>query len=468
MDRSRIYTDKLVSFIQHGLDYKLVTLSLLLAVFVSVISPSIISVLLSTIVLTLVYLFKDKALLVLVIVGYIATPSEYFGESRLLLNLALTLILFFLFIKKFGFDFKNYVKVPIGIIIFLVFLFFSLMLSSLLSQYPIDGFSAIVRMLIFLTISYMLFALLKDNENINIYIYAIIISFLFYGVRIIIDFSNLGIEKFFIRTQIEGITSAGSKSYTGLTIFFISLSFISAFLFGSKHKLLLSILLILNVVILILANSRSGIIAAFLSISFLFIMLRSYVFFKIIAFVIVSIFVLYFTNPVIEETFDLYARWEQVSTREIFWDSGVNIIKDYGVLGIGADTFDKYFYNYAPSTFYQLSGFREGKHSPHNLFLYYFAENGIIGLVISVSFFIMFFYFASKTIRITKEKNKEHFILAVTITGIGIGFLVRSFLEVTGLLYYGFITSDLPFWIIFAILITIYNKFKPTIILNED
>jgi hypothetical protein len=61
--------------------------------------------------------------------------------------------------------------------------------------------------------------------------------------------------------------------------------------------------------------------------------------------------------------------------------------------------------------------------------------------------------------RFSKRNNKHYFILSVAIFGIGIGFFVRSFVEVTGFLYYGYITTDLPFWLIFGILISIYQKY---------
>jgi O-antigen ligase len=108
--------------------------------------------------------------------------------------------------------------------------------------------------------------------------------------------------------------------------------------------------------------------------------------------------------------------------------------------------------------FFYLDIWRYGKPSPHNLFLHYWSENGIIGFLLSISLFLLFFYYSFKTIKLSKEKNKEYYIVTLAITGIGIGLLFRAFFEVTGLLYYGFITTDLPFWLVFGILIYIYQK----------
>jgi hypothetical protein len=60
--------------------------------------------------------------------------------------------------------------------------------------------------------------------------------------------------------------------------------------------------------------------------------------------------------------------------------------------------------------------------------------------------------------RITKKINNDYFILSTAVTGIGIGLFFRSFIEITGYLSYGYIKTDLPFWIVFGILISIYQK----------
>ena len=54
----------------------------------------------------------------------------------------------------------------------------------------------------------------------------------------------------------------------------------------------------------------------------------------------------------------------------------------------------------------------------------------------------------------------KYFIISTAITGIGIGMFFRAFIEVTGILSYGYLTLDLPFWLVFIILISIYQKFN--------
>lgn len=141
---------------------------------------------------------------------------------------------------------------------------------------------------------------------------------------------------------------------------------------------------------------------------------------------------------------------------------GLDVINDHPIVGIGPDMFDKVFFNYAPSktvNYFRSDFLQIGKPHPHNFFFYFMAENGILGLISSVTFFILFFYFAFKTIRLTQNINRDYYILTVAITGIGIGLFFRSFIEVSGYLLYGYITADLPFWLMFAVLISIHQKY---------
>lgn len=58
----------------------------------------------------------------------------------------------------------------------------------------------------------------------------------------------------------------------------------------------------------------------------------------------------------------------------------------------------------------------------------------------------------------SKGMNKDYYVLSIAITGVGVGLLIRTFIEISGLLTYGYITRDLPFWLLFVILIKIYME----------
>ena len=443
--------------------------SISLAIIIVLINPYLIITFILIAILAAVYYFGEKVLLGLILLNYLTGLTEYIGNLRIYLNLLSTMILIYLFIKKYGLRLDEYPKIPYEIAIFLIVLFTSLSVSALFSSYMGIGFTSILTMLLFFLITYLFYALLKNEENIYIYIYSISISVLVVAVRIFIDLFTLGIQDFFKKAILEGNSElAGSTGYTGFTIFFISTSFISAFLFMDKsknaiNKLLLTLILIINIVTLIFANSRAAILATILSISFMFLILKWKPFIKTFLIILLVLLGLFFTIPAVEETINLYVRIDSINQREVFWETGSDVISDYPILGVGPGSFYKYFFSYAPGSLFDLfylDIWRYGKPSPHNLFLHYWSENGILGFILSISLFVLFFYFAFKTIKLTKGKNRDNYIISIAITGIGIGFLFRAFFEVTGLLYYGYITTDLPFWLLFGILLHFYQDMK--------
>jgi len=414
-----------------------------------------------------IYFFGERLLLGLIIINFTTSLTEYVGDFRIYFNMIATISLTYLFLKKYGLDFKNYPKLPKEIIYFIIFLFISLFVSSSFSVYAMIGFISLVTMFLFFGICYIFYSLITDDKDIYVYIYSLCVAVFILAIRIFTDLIILGPEKFFMKAVLEDNSElAGSTGYTGFTIFFITIAFISVILFlghikkGISKTILISFL-ILNIVTLIFANSRAAIVSAFLSVGFLLLILKKALFLKIISFTILVFAILFFTVPEVEDTINAYIRIDSVNQRDVFWGSGVDVISDYPLLGVGPGVFYKYFYSYSPSSlssFFDLDIWRFGKPSPHNLFLYYWAENGILGFVLSISLFVMFFYFGFKTISLAKHSSREYYILSVAITGLGIGLLFRAFFEVTGLLYYGYITTDLPFWIIFGVLMYIYQS----------
>jgi len=436
-----------------------------LAILLSFFSSNILLPLLIIFILSLYYFYGQKAVLGTIIITYLAIPSDFFGELRVYLNILATCLLFFLFIKEFGFQFWNYPKIPKEILLFLVGLFISLIVSTVFSSEPKTGFFTIITMLTFFIICYIFYSFLKDEQNIYIYFYSIFAAVLILSIRMFLDLYQLGFQDYLMRSVLkENIKLYSSVVYTGTVMFFVSITLLTAMFLinNSKKKILkylLSFLFIFNVIILILANSRGLIIAALLSISFILLVLKRSLFFKILFSIIVVSITLFFSIPVIEDTVNLYLR-TGTTHREIFWEAGLDIIKDHPIVGVGPHQFDKYFYTYAPSNIFAFQEWKAGKHTPHNFFLYYTAENGVLGFLTGVSLFVLFFYIAIRTMKLSEKNNKQYFILSTAITGMGIGFFIRSFFEVTGFLYYGYITTDLTFWLIFGILISINQRFN--------
>ena len=139
------------------------------------------------------------------------------------------------------------------------------------------------------------------------------------------------------------------------------------------------------------------------------------------------------------------------------------MIKNNFLVGTGAGTFEHLFYTNASSSIIDLmqsSSSTGGTPHPHNLFLYFWAENGILGLLNICFFFYTFFYLIIKVKNRLLDTKGDAYPIVISILSIIVGILVRSFFEITGVITYGFITRDLPLWIILIILIFLYQNLE--------
>lgn len=399
---------------------------------------------------------------------FLTIISEFFEQYRNYLNIISILILFSLFIQVYGINWSGYRKYPAEFLYFLLLLLVCLSLSTMSSYNFEASLFVFVRTFIFFIIVYFFYALIKDETYIFSYIYALFFSVIIFGIPMLIDLFYLGFQGYFIRILLsDKFDLFTSRGYTGVTLFFISSSLAISLLFMPKYaevkkKVLIYLFIIFNSIVLFLANSRGGLLAALISALFILYILNSKLFFKIFYFILFAALILIIV-PGFSDLLNFYLRWETVGEREVYWKMGMEIFSDHKLVGIGPALFHELFYNYASAVhidIFKTSAGALDKPHPHNFFLYFAAENGILGIVIGIVFFIMFFYLANKTFKLVKYKDQNLFALVTAIIGIGIGLFFRSFIEIAGFLTYGFITLDLPFWIVFAILIYIYMKYS--------
>lgn len=418
---------------------------------------------------------KLNIILSIIIVSLLSITSDFFEAFRPVVSALSIFTLVILFLKEFGLGYEKFKKVPREILLFLLILFTTLITSSIFSLYPMVSLLATVRTFVFFIIVYIFYSLITNERDIFYYIFSLIAILLIHGFRMFLDLYNLGIQNFFKKILLSNVFNLSSSlGYTGMTVFFIGIALIFSMLFmdrfeSLKWKIILSILLVYSIIVLILANSRGGILAAIISLIFILWKLNKSLLIKTFLSVSTVVLLLFVLFPTLYEVINIYLRWETVSDREVYWNIGLDVIRDYPMTGLGADLFDKFFFNYAPSS--TISLFKSdvinlGKPHPHNFFLYFFAENGILGLITAVAFFVIFFMIAFRTMKLTKNDN-DYYVLSVAISGVGIAILVRSFIEVAGYLLYGYITRDLPFWLLFGTLIYIYQKFNRSLLKTE-
>jgi O-antigen ligase len=89
----------------------------------------------------------------------------------------------------------------------------------------------------------------------------------------------------------------------------------------------------------------------------------------------------------------------------------------------------------------------------HNFYLFFFSDMGLLGLLTSIMLPIIFFRNCLWSIKFYQNKNSRVYLLIIGITASGIALFVRGLFEWSNILSYGTITADLPFWILFVVII---------------
>ncbi len=424
---------------------------------------------LAVFILLLIFIYKNNFVLSAAILSFLVLTRNEFEGLRDIITFISTLSLFIIFFQKYGLKLDQYPKVPREVYFFLTLLFFSLFISTLLSTNISSSLNALLRLTVFFIICYILFSFMENKKSVLLFISVLLVTEMIIGLSILYDFMRGGFSFFLqngILARFTGIYD--NPNFVGLTTLIttcliIALYFLEQFN-TSKRRFLLFLLLLNNVGILLITDSRAAIITVLISSFIMLYLLNKKMLLKVfLSLIIISLVLL--AIPVIQDFILILLRPREFSAREHLWNSGVDMFRDHLMSGVGPEQFPKFFYTYlshsALMLFEETGALTLGKiPSPHNYFLLMGAENGVLGFLSSISIFILFFYISAKTLMMSKNIDREYYIFSVAIMAIGVGTFLRAFFEISGIMYYGYISRDLPFWIIFLILIFIYNRVK--------
>jgi O-antigen ligase len=420
----------------------------------------------------LVLLYGERFLIGLIIVSLFTIVSDFGDTIRLYVQIIDFSLLGFLFLKHYGFNFAEYPKVPKQIWYFLGLYYFSMIITSILSQYFFDGIYLIVRQTVFFIIAYIFYALIKDLKYVKTYIISLIIIALILALGSIYDFMLSGnklIDLVFSgRYRATGFISNQSKT----TAFFILtlpivITFAYSKIYKNKRKLLLSIAALL-IIGLFLIISRSAILSVLSSLMIISYQLNREYFKKFAISVSIIIFIFLFFEPLNEIVSTFFRIKTGLSQRDYFWELSYNIIKDNPIWGIGPGSYKYLEFNFAPvllntwpgRVIIDLNLATNGENGSHNIFLKFASDMGIPGIIT-----IFYFMWVLLRISIVNYKkiitgNRQIFLLNLVIAAALGSMFVRCMFDSIGILHYGIIVSDLPFWLLFGILIFFYQKPK--------
>jgi O-antigen ligase len=453
--------------LKHNNNFNIYLFSILIAVTIIITLSYLPHIVLVPIFVLLYFIYRYNFIISFVILAFVTATSFILEEMRPYLNMLLTSITGLVFFAYFGLNFKKYPRPPKIYLLFLGLLLSTLIVATLFSKDFSVSAIASLRTAIFLLICYAFYAFLFKITNVYLYIYTLFITVVVLSVGIFLQIIEAGFTIFLIKGGLARFSGLyANPNYVG-QVLIISVSFITAFYFRESFRdkikiFWLTLFLVLNLFLIFAIDSRASALAIFISTSFILLKLNKRFYFKLVLTTALVFFILYLI-PSIQELVDMFMRIERMDTRVFFWEAGIDVIYDYPITGVGPDLFQKLIFNFLPSeayTYYHPDVWFETKANPHNFFLLMISENGLLGILTSLSLFILYFYLGFRAIKITKRDYYDIYLLSVALTGIGLGIFIRAFYEVTGIMSYGYITRDLPFWLLLNILMYINVKYS--------
>jgi len=349
-----------------------------------------------------------------------------------------------------------------------------MLLSALMSAYPLAGIGLISQQLAFFIIAYFFYALIKDERDIKNYVFSLIIVACIIAISSLSAFVFEDITLFNlnsnVRERVTGLIGNLEASTTFSVIAFPIL--IVWFMKTAKQAnryLIYSIYTLLSLG-LFLIMSRSAIVGILFSTSIILFILRKKFFYKFI-FVLGIIIIVFFLYEPLSNLLSLVFRIEEgLSAREKTWAMSIDIICDHPFFGIGPGAYKYEMFNYFPymlndwwgKLFIYYHQVTEGANFAHNFFLFFFTDMGLLGFITASILPIIFVKVGINTIKYYKTVSRESYLLVVGLFAAGLSIILRNFFNSIGILFYGGITTDLPFWLIFGSLVYFYQMKSST------
>ena len=422
--------------------------------------------------LLFVYTSGEKYLIPFTIILFLVMTSDFTESYRNYINVFLILLLVYLYLKNFGLSLSYASKFPKEINYVLALTLFSMFISSLFSENIPFTLLVTFRQIVFFIIVYIYFSFIKDERAVSFYLGSLIMVSIVLGIVIFYEIISKGLGLFSVQSnsfvQFSGLYSNPNEVGLLLNVSIPMMIAVVMIKRNEQNKFihLYYLTLIFLLAVLLLTDSRASIGAVFLSAIFILWKIKpnliKYIFYS---FVLIALII--FLIPVLNEFAGIYFRVGRIfeNTRYDIWSMTFKIIKNNILFGVGPDLFWTKIYSYLPVMLgsfeeHQIWWARTG--TAHNFFLFKFAETGIFGFASAIYLFYAFFKISINIEKKLKDSNRNNYLISVASSSVGVGLLARAFLESTGLLTNGWITRDLPFWLVFIIIIYFYQGLNGT------
>ena len=447
-----------------------IPLAVLLAGFTIVLNDYILYVFGLAVLVLLFAVFGERFIDVFVIVSLLTLVGDVSSSLRAVVHIIDFSLLGILFLNRYGLEWNKYPKLPKILVYFLLLYYSAMLVSSIMSDYPSAGIVLILRQSAFFIIVYILFALIKDFKDIRTYFIAFIIATFILATSSAVLFVQNGFALLNFDTGDRATIFSLISNPNNVTNFYI-ISFpivLSTILLKKKtlDQIISWLLLLFFSLGLFLTMSRTAVLAVIIGILiFLFILRKKYLI--KFTFIAVTLLILFIIIDPIRDFISLLFRIESGLTgRDLLWASSFQIIKDNPIFGLGLGAYKYEIFNYFPAMLNTWTGdwvvklyeMTNGKNISHSIILMFFSDMGVLGLLTVLSLPVIYFKVGIKTLNYFKDSQPWKYYFTVALFTSGTTMFLRGLVDDIGLLSYGIISADLPFWLVFISLIHLYKS----------
>ena len=418
-----------------------------------------------------VIIYGERVFIFYAIISFLTLTSTISVELRTIVQVFFILILFYLFIKEYGLNFSAFPKVPKQVSVLILLLYLAMIISTIFSNYVLLGIKEIFRLTVFLIIVYMFYGFLSKSKNIKLFLWALFFTGLIYYASVFYKFAQNDFS--LIELNISELLKVKDSyiNVNGIGAFFIIItSILLGYFFiykGDKKRKYFAFFILIYLTGLVIANSRAAILSTIISSLIMLYFYNRKILYILIAAALILVpflFIQPFSNYI-----DIYFRVERLTSgRNWIWEIVLNIVKNNPILGAGPAATKFEFYKYLPFMLGSPAEKYIALHidqiefgQAHSFYLFFLTDLGILGFFTSLFLPYVFINTGVKTIKKFKSSNTEFYWLSIAITAAGIGLFVRGIFEWGNLISYGTLEADLPFWLIFIILIYMYKIPNP-------
>ncbi|MCO6472400.1 MAG: O-antigen ligase family protein [Melioribacteraceae bacterium] len=413
-----------------------------------------------------VSIYGKKVLIAGSIITFLAVPSSISIEIRTLIQVFNFLLLFYLFIEKYGLEFHKYPRVPVIVSVFIGVFISIILLSSLFSEYRTEGIVQLFRTIAFFILVYLYYSVVDSKDIKQIFSGSLFVIgfvyfiFLFYQL-FLFDYNM--IEMAITGLDVEKNTYINKNAIGIVFLIVICLSLIEYLFRKDLLRYIYLIFFVLFFIGIILTTSRAAILSNFVAISIIFLYKYRWKFVYTFLVIIVTSLLIIFNTPLYDSLSTLFRFENLLSGRDFIWNVTSELISDNSFWGYGPAATKFYVYKSLPyligtpqemwiASKYDLVDYGFA----HNFYLFMFTDLGFPGLLISISLpFVYFKTLLRKNINNSPKINNEYRVLFFAL---GVAFFVRGLFEWANMLSYGQILYDLPFWLIIVLLLHLTFK----------